>query len=456
MGTATNHRSQRRQTDETAEALQVDALELVSIAEVRQTVLGRLPEHWPSIDLVLSVCATLQLRDNVNRVAVMFIGPPAVGKTTPIELIADHPITYLSDDFTTASFMSHAANVPEDLLPKRDLLRRIRHKVFLTPEMAPIFRGKEDELTNRFNRLTRVLDGHGFTSDSATHGRRGDRGDYLFAWIGATTPFPPRTWELMNNLGSRLFFYAVTGPPDLTPERLAEEDLKEPIRERLDACQKRLHQFLSQMFPQASEGKVPSVPRDRANDPEPVRLWIGRLAVLLVKARSQPTSEGESESPRRVHAVFYNLACGQALVHGRTQLTADDLPLLAHVALSSIPPHISKLLRVLITHQELNISEAAEKMGTHRTQWAGQRSNSQSGAFWKFSLCGTTPRSSASALVGSGVPQRSCGLCSCLTGASRPTVNHHPRPSRETRHAGLERGMCRSLETRLWMPRVMW
>jgi hypothetical protein len=112
-----------------------------------------------------------------------------------------HPLVYVTDNFTPASFVSQAANVKTEKLPKVDLLPRIRHKLLVTPELAPIFHGKEADLTRTFAILTRVLDGDGLRTDSGTYGSRGYRGDYLFAWLGCTTPFDAIVWRVMAHCG---------------------------------------------------------------------------------------------------------------------------------------------------------------------------------------------------------------------------------------------------------------
>jgi len=90
-------------------------------------------------------------------------------------------LCYRSDKFTPASFVSQAANQPTKALAKVDLLPRIKDKILLTPELATIFRGKPDELTQTFSTITRVLDGQGLQTDSGTHGRQGYTGQHGFA-----------------------------------------------------------------------------------------------------------------------------------------------------------------------------------------------------------------------------------------------------------------------------------
>src|SRR2546422_1049590 len=184
---------------------------------LRQTVEQHFPGLWLAVDLGLATCATLLLADNTNPTAVIFVGGASTVKTTVANMFARatvkrtktgslEPLCYRSDKFTPAAFVSQAANVNANDLAKIDLLPRIKDRVLLTPELAPIFRGNDDELTKTFATVTRVLDGQGLVTDSGTHGQRGYDGRHMFAWIGCTTPLPERAWRIMGQLGSRLFF----------------------------------------------------------------------------------------------------------------------------------------------------------------------------------------------------------------------------------------------------------
>lgn len=262
-----------------------------TLPTVRATIEEHFPGLWPAVEVGLSVCATLLLADNSNPVAVIYVGGASSSKTTVADLFGDHPLCYISDNFTPAAFVSHAANVNRKTLDKVDLLPRIRHKVLVTPELAPIFRGREDELAQRFSIITRVLDGQGLMTDSGTHGRRGYRGDYLFAWIGCTTPFEDKVWRVMAQLGSRLFFLRM-GDEDVTTEELVASDEEVSYKDRLGACKKVLHGFLTQLF-EAYAG-VRGVKWDPKKDPKPVKEWIARLAKLLAAMRSEPAREADT------------------------------------------------------------------------------------------------------------------------------------------------------------------
>jgi hypothetical protein len=48
--------------------------------------------------------------------------------------------------------------------------------MFLTPELAPTFASKDDDLVQILGIITRVVDGHGYFSNSGAHGGRGYTG----------------------------------------------------------------------------------------------------------------------------------------------------------------------------------------------------------------------------------------------------------------------------------------
>jgi hypothetical protein len=227
----------------------------MSVDTVRGVISGYFPHLWPAVEAGLSTCATLLLADNVNPVALIYVGAPSAGKTTVITMFEGatangQELCYRSDKFTTASFVSQAAKVAEQDLSKVDLLPRIRHKVLLTPELSTIFRGKQDELAERFSTLTRILDGQGYTTDSGTHGQRGYTGDYLFAWLGATTPFDPIVWKVMAQLGSRMFFLVMDAAAEPTVQDLVSANLQPVVYEEgISQCRAVIHPFLDASSP---------------------------------------------------------------------------------------------------------------------------------------------------------------------------------------------------------------
>lgn len=315
---------------------------------VELTIKTHFPGLWPAVDVGLSVCATLLLEDNVNPVAVIYVGDAATGKTTVAHMFADHPLTYVTDNFTPASFVSDAANVSRKDLEEVDLLPRIKHRVLITPEMAPVFRGRDDELATRFAILTRVLDGQGFQTDSGTHGQ----------------------------LGSRLFFPAIDRQEEVTIEDLVDSDEELSYKERLSQCKATVSQFLTTLQQQG----VRSIPWESTADTRPLREWIACLAKVLAAMRSEPVKESDpggdmleyrpprQEQPHRAYAVFHNLARGHALVHGRSRLAYEDLALVAQVAVSSMPSKGALLFPALVQQKEMTVSQVQAALGVqHHT-----------------------------------------------------------------------------------------
>jgi hypothetical protein len=97
-----------------------------------------------------------------------------------------------SDKYTPKSFVTHAANRKKEELEDIDLLPKLRDKILITKELAPILRGRETEMQENFSILISVLDGKGFTSHSGSQGTRGYKEAIVFNWLGATTPLPAK------------------------------------------------------------------------------------------------------------------------------------------------------------------------------------------------------------------------------------------------------------------------
>ncbi|BCA55951.1 hypothetical protein W02_30910 [Nitrospira sp. KM1] len=360
----------------------------VSIKDVRDVITTHFPDLWQAVEMGLSTCATLLLADNVNPVALIYVGPPSAGKTTVASMfdgacMNGDPICYRSDKFTHAAFVSQSANTSVDKLKKVDLLPKIQKRVLLTPEMATIFKGKQDELIEKFSVITRVLDGQGFMTDSGTHGRRGYEGDYLFAWLGCTTPFDSVVWKVMANLGSRMFFLVMQAMSEPTVEELSKINHGElPYVEKLRTCRLQVHQFLAQVF--TDNKGFRGVPWELAKDPAETRRSIAACAKLLAIMRTpyDPDIQPQHEAPYRAQAVLYNLARGHALLHERRQLTVEDMPHVVQVALSSMPEKRRKILlafkrnggEALTVNQvkdALRVSPDTAKLAMQEMAWLG-------------------------------------------------------------------------------------
>jgi hypothetical protein len=309
----------------------------------------------------LATAATLLIEDQQNPVALNLEGAPSSQKTTLIDFFAEAgDKVYRSDKFTPKSFVSHAASVTREKLNEIDLLPRIRHRLFLIPELAPLFGLRNEDLLENFSILTRVFDGHGLSTDSGIHGQRGHTGDYLFAWIGCTTPIEHRVWKTMGKLGSRLLFLEMPNDEESAEQLVSDVAGGESYRDRVTRCAEAVADFLDVLWMET--GGVRAVNWERGADPHELMVRLAGYAKALAVLRGtisvwrEGSGDDETynfstpiiEKPHRAMSLLYALARGHALVQGRLQLTEGDLPIVARAALESTPNDRRAVIRILL------------------------------------------------------------------------------------------------------------
>jgi len=324
-----------------------------------KTIQQHFPELVTAVEASLSVVTQLLIRDVTNCSALVLVDSPAAGKTIAINIFDEiEGITYSSDTFTPASFVSNAANVAKDKLAKLDLLPRIRRRMFLVRDMATIFSARDDDLMKNMGILTRVLDGEGLSTDTGIHGRRALRGDYLFMMLAASTPIPPRVWKVMGTLGQRIFFLG------LHLKRKTKEELVRQLKDttykqkELD-CRSVTMDFLLTLWNQYPDG----VTWNREDESDELLGIIAQCSLLLARLRGQvfiykEKWEGDDkelghtvpsvEHENRINQCLYNIARGHALAMGRKKLDPGDLRLIILLAFDSAPGHRAPLFHELI------------------------------------------------------------------------------------------------------------
>lgn len=288
----------------------------------------------------------------------MLVDVPSAGKTITINFFSEiDGLTYATDNFTPASFVSSATNVKREELPKIDLLPRLRYKLFLIRDLSTIFSKREEDLNECLGTLTRVLDGEGLNKDTGVHGQRHYTGEYLFMILAGTTPIPPRVWKMMGNLGSRLFFLNM-GSKEKSEEELAEQISTLAYKDKEKSCRLATKHFLQTMWQKNQNG----IEWDKSQDKQEDKIIIARCARLLAKLRGvinvwkDKSQDGEVydytypviEKPDRINQLFYNLCRGHAVVCDRGQINRDDLKLIVELAIDSSPTTRAKLFRKLL------------------------------------------------------------------------------------------------------------
>ena len=290
-----------------------------------------------------------------NPFALALVDVPSSGKTITLNFFDVPHLAYTTDNFTPASFVSHASNVKREELANVDMLPRIRYRTLIVRDLAPIFGVKEDELLKTIGILTRALDGEGLETDSGVHGKRGYKGDWLFMLLAGTTPIPPRVFKVMGTLGSRLFFLALHSNTK-THDELIAQNRGTARREKERTCREATVSFLRTLWTANPGG----IEWDKDDDQEDCLRVIARCAELLASLRGtiqmwQSEHDGNVshsvpviEQPDRINCLLYNLARGHALLCGRPQLATADLAPVLEVTFDSAPTIRSKVFRSLL------------------------------------------------------------------------------------------------------------
>jgi hypothetical protein len=352
----------------------------VSFAEWQETVTQQFPDCAFAAETGLAVISQLLIKDITNPFALVLVDVPSSGKTITTNFFDGlEGLTYASDKFTPASFVSNASNVKREKLAEIDLLPRLRYHMFLVRDLATLFSKREDDLQECLGILTRVLDGEGFKTDSGIHGERAYIGEYLFMMLAASTPISSRVWRIMGSLGSRLFFLNMNAR-NKSEHELADQLVSTAVKDKERACRIITKHFLFGLWHRHQEG----IEWNRQGDPRHCLLVITRCAKLLANLRGIVSlwkvnkREGEEdeydyqppviEKPDRIAQLFYNLCRGHAVVAGRSQISEDDIRFVIELAIDSSPPTRAKLVGILIENGgELKTSQVETLLQCSKT-----------------------------------------------------------------------------------------
>ena len=347
------------QPEESPRVKKIEKIEReVSFTDWREIINDNFPGLLFPAEVGLSIIAQILIKEITNPFALVLVDVPSAGKTIAINFFSEiEGLTYASDKFTPASFVSNATNVKKTDLSKIDLLPRLKYKMFLLRDLATLFSKRDDDLNECLGLLTRVLDGEGLNTDSGVHGQRQYVGEYLFMILAGSTPIPPRVWKMMGNLGSRLFFLNINSREKSEGE-LADQLTTFAYKEKEGMCRTATKNFLHTLWHKYPNG----VDWNKELDSREDKLVIARCAGLLAKLRGvinvwkDRWQDGEVyehtrpviERPDRINQLFYNLCRGHALVCGRTQINHDDLRLIVELAVDSAPTTRANLFRKII------------------------------------------------------------------------------------------------------------
>jgi hypothetical protein len=123
------------------------------------------------------------------------------------------------------------------------MLPRVKNKIFCTPEWAPIFTLREDDLKAALGIITRIADGQGLASNSGVYGRRAYEGIHMFAWIGAAVDVPHVVYKVLGTLGQKLYFFRL--PFDYITADNVNEKLGSDFNTKFDSIQAALIDYVT-------------------------------------------------------------------------------------------------------------------------------------------------------------------------------------------------------------------
>ena len=365
-------------------------LELVSkYRNLRNTCNDDLPGLWDSLEFELAIQKILNIADCTLPFAGIVLGRPSSLKTVGIELFRKWHSVFYTDSFSAKSMVSHGPAVKKEELANIDMLPKIKNKFLLTPELSPTFAKKDDDLIEILGILTRILDGHGYESDTGAHGHRGYNEPTMFVWAGAAVDIPYKVHKYLGTLGPKLYFLRL--PNNSHSEADYYNNLDLDFGDKLSRIRTALFDYLEwfESCPNMIDDLVDGLHRqselkkmtwDFGKNEELPKRYIIKLAILLSHLRGVVTTWGDTsdsqgldyayalamvEDPSRAITQLMNLARGHALSQGRNYITIQDIPLIIKVVFSTASHERVRIFELLIEHQgKLSTSIITDSLNT--------------------------------------------------------------------------------------------
>ena len=256
---------------------------------LQKVVSNNLPNLWPALEFALSVKSILNIRHCTLPFAGILLGPPSSLKTVVIELFKGCENTFHTHDFSPRSWVSHNSAIKKDKLRDVDMLPKTKNKLFLTPELAPTFSARDEDLLQTLGILTSVLDGHGYTSDTGAQGHRGYDEDIMFTWLGAAVDIPYKVHKHLSLLGPKLYFFRL--PRITQTEDSYFDQVNEDFGDKVVTIRTALLEYLEYFDSNPriafeDDNDLPKIPLDHTKDEEFAHRYIIKLGKLLAPLRA--------------------------------------------------------------------------------------------------------------------------------------------------------------------------
>ena len=148
-----------------------------SYNKLHKTVDDNIKGAWAAFEFVLSILAILKIEEITLPFIGIILGPPSGVKTLILECLRkdakgnNRRNTFFTHNFNAHAIISHASALPRKAKEgSQHMLLKMKNNIVLTPELAPMFTRREEELKEILGILTAVADGTGYESDTGVSG----------------------------------------------------------------------------------------------------------------------------------------------------------------------------------------------------------------------------------------------------------------------------------------------
>jgi hypothetical protein len=319
-----------------------------------------------AIKVGLSSAIQMKISEETHPFTILFNG-----NITNREIILNSfkkiPDNVYLNSFTPKSFVSHSARHSTKDLKDIDLLPKINNNVLITPNVDSIFLGNKPTVNDSITMLDVVLEGNGYESHSAVHGVRGYVEKCNFVWLGTINQINKRIFDAIVRMNNKPLFFKLD---DKELEMSSMDEMLNSLNEDQNLLDNEIISSLDELWGVISElfsNKKKRIRWDSNKDNNKIRQVIVNLSMFLRDFRAYLPTQNTAESTSggtnynfdtpikedfdRLSKTLYNLARGHAIIYGRCYLTTDDLEIIFHVVMSSIPKDRLKLFEVLFSNK---------------------------------------------------------------------------------------------------------
>ena len=320
-------------------------------------------------EVALSAVATLLIENVPSAVGVIFEGQAGSNKTVVLDFLDDmKELVFKTDEWTAASWVTNVNNKSDDQKAQIHMLPKVKNKVFVTPDLAPMFaKGQHDSIKN-LGQMTRIMDGEGLIRSAGTTGTVEISGDYRFTLLGATTPIGKTGYISMGKVGNR-FLIVDSAQYTRKVEQIVAQRSGGNIRDKKAECKAIVKEQIQKLWKDV--GGVRKVTWDEDSEDLELRIMIAECAQISAMGRSYIEEDiRHQEDPMRLTGLLSALAWGRALLCGRRKINRDDVAMVARVAMDTMPYNHRRLFRMLLCaplgKPEVYSKSVDEEMGVVR------------------------------------------------------------------------------------------